>query len=278
MAEENGDMTLAIVGFTVLILIFGGLAFAVLRMTGQGEEEGGKEKQRNRSGRQDAADDDDQAGDEDGTRARRRTNNEEKERRRQERDAANAAAREAREKKEKALAEKQAAYYEKQAKKDAEFEKKEEAEKKARDEKEKKEQEEFDKYKDLFTAEVEGENDGNKLDVNTLEHLIEYVKVRKLVALEDLAAEFRIRTSVAVDNLKELERKGRISGIFDDRGRFIYVTVEEMASVAEWLKSKGRINRSDLVAACNQLVRLIPTDQDKAKLEKEASQTLEKTS
>merc|ERR1712242_127363 len=86
----------------------------------------------------------------------------------------------------------------------------------------------------------------------------------------DLAAEFRMRTSVAIERLEQLEKLGRLSGIFDDRGKYVYITAEEMSGVAEWLKSKGRINRADLVAACNRIIRLNPTEEDKAKLQQEA--------
>merc|ERR1712137_533703 len=96
------------------------------------------------------------------------------------------------------------------------------------------------------------------------------VKLRKVVNLEDLAAEFRMKTSAAIDRLEQLEKMGRLSGIFDDRGKYIFVTAEEMTEVAAWLKSKGRINRADLVAGCNRLIRLNPTAEDKAKLEAEA--------
>merc|ERR1712046_145027 len=131
---------------------------------------------------------------------------------------------------------------------DEQFAKKEEAQKKAAEEKEKKEQEEFDKWKDMFTVEAEGEDDGGITDGGAVERFIDYIKVRKVVSLEDLAAEFSMRTSAAIERLKELERQGRISGIFDDRGKFVYITDEEMTSPADWLKGEGRISRTGLVA------------------------------
>merc|ERR1712187_985435 len=88
--------------------------------------------------------------------------------------------------------------------------------------------------------------------------------------LEDIAAEFRMKTTAAIDRLEQLEKLGHLSGIFDDRGKYVYITKEEMAGVADWLKSRGRINRADLVAACNRIIRLNPTEEDKAKLEQEA--------
>merc|ERR1711920_504136 len=143
-------------------------------------------------------------------------------------------------------------------------------EKKAREEKERKEQEEFDKWKEMFNVDAEGEDDAASNDKGAVDRFIEYVQMRKVVNLEDIAAEFRMRTSAAIDRLEQLEKLGRLSGIFDDRGKFVYITQEEMAGVAEWMKQKGRISRADLVAACNRIVRLNPTDEDKAKLQQEA--------
>merc|ERR1719271_1461861 len=127
----------------------------------------------------------------------------------------------------------------------------------------------------MFAVEAEGEEDGGTADGAAVERFVEYIKVRKVVNLEDLAADFHMRTSAAIDRLKELERSGRISGIFDDRGKFVFITVEEMASMAELLKNKGRINRADLVAACIKIVRLNPTAEDKVKLQQEASSAVD---
>ncbi|CAK0820698.1 unnamed protein product, partial [Prorocentrum cordatum] len=150
-------------------------------------------------------------------------------------------------------------------------ERREEEERKAREEKERAEKEEFDKWKDMFAVDAEGETDGGGAEAGAVERFIDYVQVRKVVQLEDLAAEFRMKTSAAINRLEELEKLGRLSGIFDDRGKFVYITSEEMAGVADWLKKKGRITRADLVAACNRIIRLNPTEEDKARLQQEAS-------
>lgn len=284
MAEENGDMRLAIIALTCLFAVFGGILFVVLRMTGGSEEEklDANQKDKRKRGALDRMqrgdedgegaeeEDDDGAGDAGGGRR-----NDQRDRKRQDRQEAAAAMRQQRQQRDQELNAKQEKYNEKQREKDAAREKLDDAEKKSRDDKEKKEQEEFEKWKEMFTVEAEGVEDGGSADSAPVERFVEYIKVRKVVNLEDLAADFHMRTSAAIDRLKELERIGRISGIFDDRGKFVYITVEEMAGVAEWLKNKGRINRADLVAACNKLVRINPTEEDKARLRREASSAVD---
>jgi len=84
--------------------------------------------------------------------------------------------------------------------------------------------------------------------------------------LEEIAAEFQLKTSKVIERLEHLEKGGQISGIFDDRGKFVYIERKEMEGVADWLNKKGRIGRADLVAACNRIIRLNPTEEDKKKL------------
>lgn len=181
-----------------------------------------------------------------------------REARRQERRAQQAADRQARLDKELARKEKQSAYNAKQQERERAFAKKEAEQRKIKEEKEQKENEELDKWKELFAVDAEGEDDADPAEAGALERFVNFVKVRKAVQLEDLAAQFRLKTQVAIDRLHDLERMGRLQGIFDDRGKFIYISDDEMKEVAAWLQKKGRINRSELVAACNRIVRLNP--------------------
>jgi len=282
-------MKLAILGLSVLIGIFGVLAFLVFRMSsGEGEKPaepaaaaGGGQRRRGALDRMqrgaarnaaartaDAGEDEDEDEGDGGDRAARR--NAQKQQKKQERRDQQQAERQVRQQQDTAKSEKQKKYDQKQQEKEAERLQKETEEQKAREDKEKKEQEEFAKWKDMFAVEAEGEDDAAGGGESAVESFIEYVKRRKVVNLEDLAAEFRMRTSAAIDRLEQLEKLGRLSGIFDDRGKYVYITSEEMSAVADWLKKRGRINRPDLVAACNRLIRLNPTAEDKAALEREA--------
>jgi hypothetical protein len=53
-----------------------------------------------------------------------------------------------------------------------------------------------------------------------------------------------------------------LSGITDDRGKFIYITPQEFESVTQYIRSKGRVSRADLLAETNKLIRLEPTAAD----------------
>ena len=76
----------------------------------------------------------------------------------------------------------------------------EEEEKRLREEKERKEQEEYEKLKAAFSVEGEGcdaEDDGD--EENKLLRFVNYIKETKVVMLEDLAAQFHLKTQEAID-------------------------------------------------------------------------------
>ena len=59
-----------------------------------------------------------------------------------------------------------------------------------------------------------------------------------------------------MNRLEVLEKLGRITGVFDDRGKFIYVTVEELEEVAKFIIKKGRVSISELAKESNKLIDL----------------------
>ncbi|CAJ1396855.1 unnamed protein product [Effrenium voratum] len=270
MAPDGGNVGLAALSVAVLLGILGLFAFFALRTKTAAEEE---EKQKQQAPRRRGALDRMQRGARAAGEAEEadegKKTNALKEQKKQEKRANQQAQQQAEREAQQVKAEKNAKYSQKQQEREAERLRKEAEQEQARKEKEQQEQEEFSKWKEMFAVEAEGEDDGS-IGESAVEKFIDYVKLRKVVNLEDLAAEFRMRTVAAINRLEELEKMGRLSGIFDDRGKYIYITVEEMASVAEWLKRKGRVNRADLVAGCNKLIRLNPTEEDKEKLDAEA--------
>lgn len=48
------------------------------------------------------------------------------------------------------------------------------------------------------------------------------------------------------------------AGVIDDRGKFIYITAEEMAAVAQYIKQRGRVSIAELAQASNSLINLQP--------------------
>ncbi|XP_069140360.1 DDRGK domain-containing protein 1-like [Argopecten irradians] len=152
---------------------------------------------------------------------------------------------------------------EKQRKEEEEREKeeqkiREEEERIRKEEQEKREHEEYLKIKESFIVEDEGEAD-LEADLNSqslLQEFIDHIKTSKVVMLEDLASHFKIRTQDAIDRIQELVAEGRLTGVIDDRGKFIYITMDELQSIAKHIKQHGRISIVELADSSNRLINL----------------------
>lgn len=55
---------------------------------------------------------------------------------------------------------------------------------------------------------------------------------------------------------------GRLTGIMDERGKFIFISPQDMITIAEFMRTKGRVSKSELTAFLNQTINLIPEDDD----------------
>uniref|UniRef100_A0A5B7C2I8 DDRGK domain-containing protein 1 n=1 Tax=Davidia involucrata TaxID=16924 RepID=A0A5B7C2I8_DAVIN len=132
---------------------------------------------------------------------------------------------------------------------------------------------EFEKWKGEFSVDAEGTTENEVQDGNQglLFDFVEYIKKYKCVPLEDLAAEFKLRTQDCINRISSLENMGRLSGVMDDRGKYIYISLEEMKAVADYIKRQGRVNISHLASKSNQFIDLEP----KAQLVEEISNTEE---
>lgn len=121
----------------------------------------------------------------------------------------------------------------------------------------------FEKWKDEFSVDAEGttENEVQDGSQGLLFDFVEYIKTHKCVPLEDLAAEFKLRTQECINRINSLEEMGRLSGVMDDRGKYIYISLEEMQAVAEYIKRVGRVSISHLAGKSNQFIDLEPKAQ-----------------
>ncbi|XP_060801579.1 DDRGK domain-containing protein 1, partial [Amyelois transitella] len=135
----------------------------------------------------------------------------------------------------------------------------EEAERKAEEERKRREQEEYEALKAAFTVDSEGFEENEEEDKDSLlRDFIEYIKAQKVVLLEDLAAHFKLKTQAAIDRITDLQATGELTGVIDDRGKFIYISQKELEDVAKFIKQRGRVSITDLAESSNELINLTP--------------------
>ncbi|KAI6177661.1 hypothetical protein M3Y97_00932400 [Aphelenchoides bicaudatus] len=134
-----------------------------------------------------------------------------------------------------------------------------EEERKRREEKARQEHEEYLKMKEQFSIDEEGFDQVEEEEAeNLMAAFIDYVKKNKVVNVDDLASMFKLRIEETADRLRHFISTGQLTGVIDDRGKFIYITQEELDSVAKFVSQRGRISLSDLVDYSNRLVSLEP--------------------
>ncbi|KAK2713016.1 DDRGK domain-containing protein 1-like [Artemia franciscana] len=135
----------------------------------------------------------------------------------------------------------------------------EEAERKEREERERRENEEYLKLKESFAVEDEGfEGREEDNDRNLLQDFVNYIKSVKVVPLDDLAGHFKLKTTDAISRVEALVEEGSLTGVMDDRGKFIYIAQEELEAVAKFIRQRGRVSISELVQESNKLINLEP--------------------
>lgn len=90
--------------------------------------------------------------------------------------------------------------------------------------------------------------------------------------MEELAGEFNLKTQViynyyqfiiwynvmqaVIDRIHSLQSNGQLTGVIDDRGKFIYITREELKSVAKYIRQRGRVTLSELAESSNSLIQI----------------------
>lgn len=62
----------------------------------------------------------------------------------------------------------------------------------------------------------------------------------------------------AIKRVQELQEQGMLTGVIDDRGKFIFITPQELEDVAKFIRQRGRVSISELAEASNTLINLTP--------------------
>ncbi|KAK9864453.1 hypothetical protein WJX84_000241 [Apatococcus fuscideae] len=147
---------------------------------------------------------------------------------------------------------------EKEAAREAEEADREEAEREAEEARIAAEDAEAAKWMRQFSVEGEGADAAATEEEaqDLLANFIQYIRDRKSVDLEELAVEFGMKVQDAINRVQSLEASGELTGVMDDRGKFIYISREEMEAVASFMKQRGRVAIAELAAKSSQFIDL----------------------
>ncbi len=128
----------------------------------------------------------------------------------------------------------------------------------AEQERQQKMDEEAAKWMGMISLEQEGEEvaEAEQAEQGLLESFVSYIMERKMVPLEEVAVEFKLRTTDVIDRIQSLEAMGRLSGVMDERGKYIYISEEEMNAVAGFIRTQGRVAIAELAVKSSKLIDL----------------------
>ena len=74
-----------------------------------------------------------------------------------------------------------------------------------------------------------------------------------------MAARFKLKTQEAIDRLNTMLEVGDLTGVIDDRGKFIYISQDELNAVAKFIRQRGRVTISELAESSNVLINMNPS-------------------
>jgi hypothetical protein len=86
----------------------------------------------------------------------------------------------------------------------------------------------------------------------SVQEWIDEMKVTRTVLMTDMATSFKLPEEKVVQRIQELSKEGRVAGVMDENGRFIFIAEDELHSIAESLIERGLLSLTDAAALCNE--------------------------
>ena len=65
-----------------------------------------------------------------------------------------------------------------------------------------------------------------------------------------------MKTQDAIERVQQLQNDGQLTGVIDDRGKFIFISDEELNAVAKFIRQRGRVSISELAESSNKLINI----------------------
>jgi len=126
-----------------------------------------------------------------------------------------------------------------------------------RKEREKAEEETYNEWKEQIVVEKSGTSALSKEEKKAREDaILKEVKEKKVVKVEELGSKFKMKPGDIVRLLTKLGEEGRLTGVVDDLGKYIFISEEELENVAQFIERKGRISIVDFANEIGSLIKI----------------------
>lgn len=112
---------------------------------------------------------------------------------------------------------------------------------------ERRETKEYQSWKSYITVVESGEAAPlSKDDPELMRRMCEYVRKEKVIDLQEMAAEFSMRTHEVIAMVTKLEQRGEITGFFADHSKYMFLSNGEMQELAQYIEERGRVDVQQL--------------------------------
>jgi hypothetical protein len=85
----------------------------------------------------------------------------------------------------------------------------------------------------------------------SVQEWIDEMKDTRNFLMTEMATSFKLPEEKVVQRIQELIKEGRVAGVMEDKGRFLFIAEDELHSIAESLIERGSLSITDVAAVCN---------------------------
>ncbi|KPA73606.1 hypothetical protein ABB37_09738 [Leptomonas pyrrhocoris] len=75
-----------------------------------------------------------------------------------------------------------------------------------------------------------------------------------VLVLQAAARELKVSVEELVTTIEQLTREGKVDGVFDDRGKYVFIAPEHFPQLAQFLRLRGRVSVQEFTRECNRVV------------------------
>lgn len=86
----------------------------------------------------------------------------------------------------------------------------------------------------------------------SVQEWIEEMKETRPVLMTEMATSFALPAEKVAQRIQELIKDGRVAGVMEGNGRFIFIAEDELHSIAESLIERSSLSLTDVATACNE--------------------------
>jgi hypothetical protein len=84
----------------------------------------------------------------------------------------------------------------------------------------------------------------------SVQEWIDEMKDKRTVLMTEIATSFELPEEKVVQRIQELIKEGRLAGVMEGNGRFIFIAEDELLSIAESLIERGSLSLTDVATVC----------------------------